>query len=129
MNILIIGGGGREHALGWKLKQSKRCERLFFAPGNGGTAAIGTNLDLPVEPVNTKNADAVNYFCRQSKIDLIVIGPEDPLAGGLADQLEPRSRRPSRVHLSLPQVGVLEFCCRGHPRAQVACSARGGYQL
>ena len=92
MNILIIGGGGREHALGWKLKQSKRCERLFFAPGNGGTAAIGTNLDLPVEPVNTKNADAINYFCRQSKIDLIVIGPEDPLAGGLADQLERAGR-------------------------------------
>ncbi len=87
MNILVIGGGGREHALGWKLKQSKRCGRLFFAPGNGGTATIGANVPLAIEPVNTKNADAIDYFCRQNQIDLIVIAPEDPLSQGLADRL------------------------------------------
>ena len=87
MNILIIGSGGREHALGWKLKQSPRCDRLYFAPGNGGTASLGQNIDLPVEPVNTKNVDAIDYFCRQHAVDLIVIGPEDPLSAGLADRL------------------------------------------
>ncbi len=87
LNVLILGGGGREHALGWKLKQSKRCKKLYFAPGNGGTAALGTNLDLKIEPVNAKNADAIDYFCRHNDIGLIVIGPEDPLCQGLADKL------------------------------------------
>lgn len=87
MNILILGSGGREHALGWKLKQSPKCSKLFFAPGNGGTAALGTNVDLRIEPVDTKAVDAIDYFARQNKIELIVIGPEDPLSQGLADRL------------------------------------------
>ncbi len=87
-NVLIIGGGGREHALGWKLKQSKQCGKLYFTPGNGGTPALGQNVDLPIEPVNTKTADAIDWFCRQNDIGLVVIGPEDPLAGGLADRLQ-----------------------------------------
>lgn len=87
VNILLIGGGGREHALGWKLKQSPQCGQLFFAPGNGGTDALGRNVDLAIEPVNTRNADAIDYFCRENGISLIVIGPEDPLAQGLADRL------------------------------------------
>ena len=87
MNILVIGNGGREHAVGWKLKQSSQCERLLFAPGNGGTALLGENVDLAIEPVDTKNADAIDYFCRQNKVELVYIGPEDPLAAGLADRL------------------------------------------
>ncbi|MFW6058727.1 MAG: phosphoribosylamine--glycine ligase [Phycisphaeraceae bacterium] len=87
-NVLILGGGGREHALGWKLKRSPRCGRIYFAPGNGGTTDIGQNVDLAIEPVNTKNADAIDWFCRQNDVGLIVIGPEDPLAGGLADRLQ-----------------------------------------
>lgn len=93
MHILVIGGGGREHALGWKLKQSPRCDNLYFAPGNAGTAELGTNVPLTVEPVNTKNAEEIDYFCRQNDIGLVVIGPEDPLAQGLADRLA----RPGRV--------------------------------
>jgi phosphoribosylamine--glycine ligase len=92
MNVLILGSGGREHALGWKLKQSPRCGQLFFAPGNAGTATLGQNVDLPIEPVNTRNVDAIDYFCRQNDVKLIVIGPEDPLAAGLADRLQ----RPGR---------------------------------
>ncbi len=89
INALILGSGGREHALGWKLKQSKQCGKLYFAPGNGGTAALGTNVtDLPFDPVNTKNADAIDYFCRQNNVSLIAIGPEDPLCDGLADRLK-----------------------------------------
>ncbi len=87
MNILIIGSGGREHALGWKLKQSPNCGQLFFAPGNAGTASLGKNVALKADKVDTKTVDAIDYFCRQEKIELVVIGPEDPLAQGLADRL------------------------------------------
>jgi phosphoribosylamine--glycine ligase len=86
-NILIIGGGGREHAMGWKLAQSKRCGQLYFAPGNAGTAELGKNVDLPITPVDTRCADQIDYFCRQKQVGLIVIGPEDPLAQGLVDRL------------------------------------------
>jgi len=93
INVLIIGSGGREHALGWKIKQSKRSGKLFFAPGNGGTAGLGQSVDLPAEPVNTKNADAIDYFCRHHDIGLVVVGPEDPLCGGLVDRLAKPGRR------------------------------------
>lgn len=86
-NILIIGSGGREHVLGWKLKQSKGCGKLFFAPGNAGTAALGENVDLNVEQVGQKLVDQIQSLCRSKKIALVVIGPEDPLAQGLADRL------------------------------------------
>ncbi|MCC6579398.1 MAG: phosphoribosylamine--glycine ligase [Phycisphaeraceae bacterium] len=87
MNILILGSGGREHALGWKLKQSKRCGKLFFGPGNGGTASIGENIAIDPETVNTKLVDQIDYFCRHNQVEMVVIGPEDPLAQGLADRL------------------------------------------
>jgi phosphoribosylamine--glycine ligase len=86
-NVLIIGSGGREHALGWKLKQSRQCGKLFFAPGNGGTAQLGENIDLHADIVDTKTVDAIDYFCRHNNIKLVVIGPEDPLSQGLADKL------------------------------------------
>ncbi len=87
MNVLVIGSGGREHALGWKLKQSRQCGKVYFAPGNGGTAQVGENVKLAVAPVNQKTVDAMVYFCRHHKVELVVIGPEDPLCGGLADRL------------------------------------------
>ena len=87
MNILVIGSGGREHVLGWKLRQSKQCGKLFFAPGNGGTATIGENVALNTESIDTKSVDAISRFCRETKIGLVVVGPEDPLAAGLVDRL------------------------------------------
>ena len=93
MNVLIIGSGGREHALGWKIRQSAHCGLLYFAPGNGGTAALGENLDLHADQVDTRTVDAIDYFCRHHEVELIVIGPEDPLAQGLADRLA----RPGRT--------------------------------
>lgn len=87
MNILVIGGGGREHALAWKLRQSKRCDQLYFAPGNAGTAGLGQNVGISTEPINTKTVDAITYFCRQQEIGLVVVGPEEPLAAGLADRI------------------------------------------
>lgn len=83
MNILVIGKGGREHALAWRLKQSARAERVLCAPGNAGTARDGIT-NVPIDPSET---DKLQRFCIKEKIGLVVIGPEDPLAAGLADFL------------------------------------------
>lgn len=82
MNLLIIGSGGREHALAWKLKQSPKAKNIFIAPGNAGTSLIGKNV-----PMDISNHQAIIDFSRNNKIDLVVIGPDDVLASGLADSL------------------------------------------
>ena len=82
MNILLIGSGGREHALAWKINQSPLVDTLFCAPGNGGTQAIASCIDLDVA-----NHDAVIDFCRQQTVGLVVVGPEAPLVNGIADAL------------------------------------------
>lgn len=82
-NILIIGGGGREHALAWKIKQSPLCGALYITPGNAGTAQIGTNVEL-----NTRDNQVVVDFAREKNIGLVVIGPDDYLAQGMADALK-----------------------------------------
>lgn len=80
MNILLLGSGGRECALAWKLAQSKHCNRLFIAPGNAGTAAYGENVEL-----SPNDFDAVKQFCLQHQIDLVLPGSEDPLVNGIYD--------------------------------------------
>jgi phosphoribosylamine---glycine ligase len=80
MNILVIGSGGREHALGWKIKQSKKTGHLYFAPGNAGTALLGTNL-----PVGTGDFRNLKKAVTENLIDLVVVGPEVPLVEGLHD--------------------------------------------
>jgi phosphoribosylamine--glycine ligase/phosphoribosylformylglycinamidine cyclo-ligase len=82
MKILLIGSGGREHALAWKLADSPRCSRLFIAPGNDGMAALGTLVNLQVE-----DGTGLTAFAVQNKIDLVVIGPEAALAAGVSDVL------------------------------------------
>ena len=82
MNILILGGGGREHALAWAIRQNPKCDRLIVAPGNAGIAAIARCADLAIT-----DGAAVAAFCDEHAIDLVVIGPEAPLAGGVADTL------------------------------------------
>ncbi len=101
-NILILGSGGREHALGWKLKQSPRCGKLYFGPGNGGTAELGQNVDLDPDKADQKLVDAIDFLCRHNDIDMIVIGPEDPLAQGLADKLA----KPDRIIFGPVQAGA-----------------------
>ena len=85
MRVLIIGGGGREHALAWKLAQSPQCEALFAAPGNAGTAELGENLS-----VHDSDTDAICTAAAERRIDLVVVGPEAPLAAGLVDALNER---------------------------------------
>lgn len=80
MNILLIGSGGREHALAWKITQSPLCQNLFIAPGNAGTAACGTNL-----PIGVSDFDAMATACNTHTIDMIVVGPEEPLVKGIYD--------------------------------------------
>ncbi|AEA33568.1 phosphoribosylamine--glycine ligase [Hippea maritima] len=82
MKIAIVGGGGREHALAWKIKQSPLCDNLFCLPGNAGTAEIATNIDISAEDL-----DGVVGFCKEKAIDLVAIGPENPLADGIVDRL------------------------------------------
>jgi phosphoribosylamine--glycine ligase len=80
MNILILGSGGREHTFAWKASQSKRCTRLFVAPGNSGTEVIATNLDIAVT-----DFEAIKKAVIQNHIELVVVGPEDPLVHGIHD--------------------------------------------
>lgn len=80
MNILLLGSGGRECAIAWKLAQSPRTENLFIAPGNAGTASLGRNIDM-----SATDFDAVARFCIENNIDMVVVGPEDPLVKGIYD--------------------------------------------
>jgi len=82
MNILIIGSGGREHALAFAIRKSDLCDELYIAPGNGGTASIAENVMLAIS-----NHDEVIKFCRNKEIGLVLVGPEAPLVDGIADSL------------------------------------------
>jgi phosphoribosylamine--glycine ligase len=80
MNILLIGSGGREHTLAWKLKQSASCDQLFIAPGNAGTANVGINVPLAIT-----DFEGLAAFCIDRKIDMMIVGPEEPLVKGIYD--------------------------------------------
>jgi phosphoribosylamine--glycine ligase len=99
MNILVLGSGGREHAFSWKIAQSPQCDQLFIAPGNAGTASLGTNVGLSVN-----DFDGIANFALEKNIDLIVVGPEDPLVNGITDYFESNE--------SLSKIGVV-----GPPKA------------
>jgi len=106
MNILIVGNGGREHALAWKIAQSPRADRVFVAPGNAGTAADAENVDIP-------GGDIVRLveFARQNAVGLTVIGPEAPLAAGIVDAFQAAGLRvfgPSKAAAELE--GSKVFC-------------------
>lgn len=83
MNVLIVGSGGREHALGWKISQSPQCENLYFAPGNGGTSDYGVSLDIAADDIKS-----LVKFAKQNDIDITMVGPEVPLAGGIVDAFQ-----------------------------------------
>lgn len=83
MNVLLIGSGGREHAIAWKLAQSKKLDKLYIAPGNPGTAKHGQNVDIDINDI-----DSLVSFAKEKAVSLAVIGPEDPLAAGIVDTFE-----------------------------------------
>ena len=80
MNILILGSGGREHAIAWKLNQSPKLSKLFIAPGNAGTAKIGKNI-----PIGVNDFESVKKSVLSESIDMLIVGPEDPLVNGIHD--------------------------------------------
>ncbi|MCF0235832.1 MAG: phosphoribosylamine--glycine ligase [Bacteroidaceae bacterium] len=83
MNILLLGSGGREHAMAWKIAQSPLVDQLFIAPGNAGTAKVGTNVDIKAD-----NFDAIAAFVLDHAIEMVVVGPEDPLVKGIYDYFQ-----------------------------------------
>ena len=87
MNILIVGSGGREHALAWKLAQSSRADRIFVAPGNAGTAIDAENIDIP-----SSDIELLVRFAKENSIGLTVVGPEAPLVDGLVDAMTDAGR-------------------------------------
>jgi phosphoribosylamine--glycine ligase len=83
MNLLLLGNGGREHAIAWKMAKSKHCEKLFIAPGNAGTAQCGTNVNF-----SPNDFEAVKKFCVGNEIDMVIVGPEEPLVRGIVDYFQ-----------------------------------------
>ena len=112
MKILVIGNGGREHALAWKLTQSPRVTQIFCAPGNPGTATLGTNV-----PIKAEDSDKLVQFAIDNQIDLTVVGPETPLTMGVVDDFKKRGLRcwgPSKAAAALEgsKVAMKEFLRR-----------------
>ena len=87
MKILLLGSGGREHALAWKIAQSNKCEKLYIAPGNAGTSNCGENVAMKAD-----DFEAVKAFCVANGVDMVVVGPEDPLVKGIYDELKADTR-------------------------------------
>lgn len=87
MNLLLLGSGGREHALAWKIAQSKKVDNLFIAPGNAGTLTVGTNVDLKAD-----DFDGIKDFVLRNAVDMVVVGPEDPLVKGIYDYFKSDAR-------------------------------------
>lgn len=87
MKVLLLGSGGREHALAWKIAQSDKCEKLYIAPGNAGTAEVGENVDIKAD-----DFEALKQFCVDNAIDMVVVGPEDPLVKGVYDDFRDDER-------------------------------------
>ena len=87
MKILLLGSGGREHAMAWKIAQSAKCEKLFIAPGNAGTMEVGENVAIGVD-----DFDRLKDFAAENAIDMVVVGPEDPLVKGIYDAFKADAR-------------------------------------
>ncbi|MCR4958337.1 MAG: phosphoribosylamine--glycine ligase [Prevotella sp.] len=83
MKILLLGSGGREHALAWKIAQSEKCDKLYIAPGNGGTGQVGENVNMKAD-----DFEAIKQFVADKGIGMVVVGPEDPLVKGIYDELK-----------------------------------------
>lgn len=83
MKVLLLGSGGREHALAWKIAQSAKVEKLFIAPGNAGTQNVGENVDIKAD-----DFEALKNFVVENGVDMVIVGPEDPLVKGVYDDFK-----------------------------------------
>lgn len=101
MNILLLGSGGREHALAWKLSQSPTCTHLYIAPGNPGTAQYGTNVTLSIT-----DFEGITTFCLQQNINMVVVGPEEPLVKGVYDYLRTNNQLKNVLIIGPSQYGA-----------------------
>jgi len=107
MKVLVIGNGGREHALAWKISQSSRVERVFVAPGNAGTAQEAENVDIPVH-----DFDRLIQFSRNNQVSLVVVGPEAPLVDGIVDAMQQSGLRVFGPNKSAAQLEGSKIFCK-----------------
>ena len=120
MKILVVGSGGREHALAWKLKQSSGVERIFCAPGNAGTAGLAENVAIPANDLT-----GLVHFVKENRIGLTVVGPDDPLAAGIVDLLEEAGLRIFGPTKSAARLESSKIFAKGLMRKQKIPTARG----
>ncbi len=102
MKILLLGSGGREHALAWKISQSTKCDKLFIAPGNAGTANVGENVAIKAD-----DFEALKAFAVENAIDMVVVGPEDPLVKGIYDDFKQDCRTKDIVVIGPSKAGAV----------------------
>jgi phosphoribosylamine--glycine ligase len=120
MDVLLIGSGGREHAIAWKLAQSKNLGRLYIAPGNPGTAQCGKNV-----PIGVNDTDKLVDFARQNNIALVVVGPEDPLAAGVVDAFEAAGKKAFGPSAGAAQLEADKAFAKQLMRSSAISSAEG----
>ncbi|MEZ7816520.1 MAG: phosphoribosylamine--glycine ligase, partial [Flavobacteriales bacterium] len=101
MNILLLGSGGREHAMAWKLAQSSLLSVLYVAPGNAGTEQIATNV--PIDPMDFK---AIDRFIRRNDISMLIVGPEAPLVAGIVDYFQTSDKHKNLTVVGPPKAGA-----------------------
>ena len=122
MNVLIIGSGGREHAIAWKVKQSPQLKKLYVLPGNAGTRQVAENIDH----ISVDDHKAVAQFCTENQIDLVIVGPEVPLSEGIVDALSGAGircfgPRQAAAQIESSKVFAKDFMARHHiPTARYA---------
>ena len=110
MKILLLGGGGREHALAWKIAQSEKCDKLYIAPGNAGTMNVGENVDIKAD-----DFEALKNFAAEKGVDMVIVGPEDPLVKGVYDDFKADPRTKNIPVIGPSKAGAVEglvFGCR-----------------
>ena len=118
MKILVIGSGGREHALTWKLRQSPQVDRIFCAPGNSGTSEIAENLAIPATDFK-----GLLRFAKENRIGLTVVGPDDPLAAGIVDLFATEKLRAFGPTKSAARIEASKIFAKELMRAQKMRSA------
>src|SRR5436309_4805939 len=119
MRILVIGSGGREHALTWKLRQSAHADQIFCAPGNAGTGEIAENVAIPVSDLA-----ALVRFAKETRVDLTVVGPDDPLAAGIVDLFTSEKLRAFGPNKSAARIESSKIFAKELMRAQKIHTAK-----